>query len=697
MSQLFVFSKGKKTTAALFTFFLTLLIFFSGCEIKEPFLPVYDADLVIPIMDRTNTLMELINKDTTVLKSSTDPASLGQLFYEDSRPLSPVVVDDKLVMTPLGIHTKVTTGTISINDPEPIQANISVAKIVPEAQGVDSIIFPSVNNKTVTQNLDKIDQFSVATFESGTFRLTFTNNNGVTITINNIAFKNAYTSQVIPQLQSSLPLTINHGSSGQRDFNLAGATLVDSMIIEMVVSSPGSGGNFVHLPPGAGTSVDARILNFSLEEVRAVLPSQNPINIDSTIALDDSTFLKEIIIKEGSLVFEVRNYLDVGVTAVFTFHNLKDPSNNAFTANFNLTRRGTSGDKQTIAVSSLHDYRIISLVSGQLTNKLSYSVRLTPNSTSEPRSLRKDDSMAVNIDMTNLILKSIDGRVKPTQLDFQATSIPLKLGTLSNFNASTLKFDKFLMELFVNCSSSEQLSFSGKIRGKNNTTQAFVTIPPTLFSGTPHTTKQVVLSETELINFINTFANALPDSIIFEYSAVVNPNYLAGKIEDTDSLYGTGHVSTPLKLGMGNGRFVDTSDINMQEANKEQLDKLQTASLTLIIENHLPMAINFNAVLLNQFGDTTMYIPPRYPPNSDTLKIRGGTVSPTTGRVVTPAVDSVTIYMRADEFLQFSRSKSIRSYIKMNTSLPAVAPVSFYTSDYIKIRGFGTVKYRVMP
>ncbi|NUN10144.1 MAG: hypothetical protein HUU54_13305 [Ignavibacteriaceae bacterium] len=697
MFRIIPYLSGKKYTFATFALLVSGLIFFGGCEVKEPFLPVYDADLVIPILDRKNTLMELINKDTTVLKSSTDPSSLGLLYYEDVKPLAPVLVQDKLVMNPIGVHTAVQTGTISINDPEPIQSNISVVKLVPQAQGVDSIIFPAISNKSITQNLDRIEQFSVATFESGTFRLTFTNNNGVAITINSIDFKNAYTSQVIPQLQSSVPLTINSGASGQKDFNLTGATLVDSMIIEMVVSSPGSGLSFVQLPPNAGTSVDARIINFSVEEVRAVLPPQDPVFIDSTIALDDSTFLREIVIKEGSLVFEVRNYLDVGLTAVFTFNNLKDPSNNAFTANFNLTRRGTTGDRQTVSVSSLHDYRIVSLVTGQLTNKLSYSVRLTPNATTDPRSLRKDDSMAVNIDMTDLILQSLDGRVKPTQLDFQATPIPLQLGSLSNFNASTLKFDKFLVEMFVNSSSTEQLRFAGKIRGKNRNTQATVNIPSTVLSGNPGTTQQIILSETELINFINTFATAPPDSIIFEYNAVLNPNYLTGKIEDSDSIYGTGHISTPLTMGMGNGRFVDTSEINMQEANKEQLDQLQSASITLIIENHLPMAINFNAVLLNEFGDTTMYIPPRYAPNSDTLKIRGGTVSPTTKRVTAPAVDSVTIFMKADEFLQFSRSKSIRSYIKMNTSLPAVAPVSFYTSDYIKIRGFGAVKYRVKP
>ncbi len=647
----------------------------------------------MPVVDHTSTLFELIEKDSSALRASNDPASLGLIYYEDNKPLNPVLVDDKLVMNPLGVGTAVKTGTITINNPDPIVSNISVSKIVPAAAGVDSIIFPPVNNLAVTQNLPKINQFSYAKFESGTFQFKFTNNNGSDIVINSIKFINLYNAQVIPQMQSTAPLTIATGSTKQTDFNLAGATLVDSMRIELVVSAPGSGFNFVKLPPNAGTSVEGRILNFTVEEVNAVLPPQDPITIDSTFALDDSTQLSEIVIKDGSLVFEVKNHLDVDLSAVFVFKNLRDPSNNPYTANFVLPRK--SNDIKTI--SSLLDYRIVSLVSGQLTNKLGYTVTLTPKSSSGTRTLRKDDSISVNINMSDLVLKSIDGRIKPTALEFNATSIPVKLGSMSNFNAASLKFKEFLMELFINSTSTEELGFKGKIRGKNNNVTSVINIPYTSIIGGSSAT-HITLSSAELTNFIDAFASAPPDSVTFEYSAIVSPNYLVGKITNTDSIFGTGHLYTPLKLGMSNGRFVDTSEVNIASSNQEQLSSLQNASLNLIVENHLPISINFQAVLLDEFGDTTVILPPRYAPNTDTvIVIPGGIVSASTGRVTQPAVDSISISLKGEEFTKFSRSKTFRSYITMNTSLAGNAPVSFYTSDYIKIRGFGLVKYRVKP
>jgi len=305
--------------------------------------------------------------------------------------------------------------------------------------------------------------------------------------------------------------------------------------------------------------------------------------------------------------------------------------------------------------------------------------------------------MSVTINMSDLVLKSIEGKIKPTPLEFNATNIGVNLGSISNFNASALRFKEFLMELYVNSSSTEELGFRGKITGRNTGTRSIVNIPYKILTGGT-TSTHLVLDALELENFINSFASAPPDSIIFEYSAVVNPRYLEGKITSNDSIYGTGHLYTPLKVGMSNGMFVDTSEINIASANQEQLQNLDNASLTLMFENHLPMGINFKGVLLDEFGDTTVLIPPLYAPNTDSLlRIPGGIVSAATGRVVTPAYDSVTVTLKGEDFLKFSRSKVFRSYITMNTSLAGNIPVSFYTSDYIKVRAFGLVRYKVKP
>lgn len=670
-----------------------LVLLLQGCEVKNPIMPSWDVDLTVPVMDREFNLQSVIEKDSSVLRAYNDPTRLGLLYYGEVSDISPIVVGDKLRMSPIGLSTGFTIGAISVNDPAPVTVSIPVGEFLPGASGGQSIIFPPVPSQSVSKNLPPIDAFEEAVFESGNLELHFDNNNGVTITINSVTFRNSNTGAVIPQLTSNSPLTIPQGQRGTIILPLAGSVVPKSLTIDLVISSPGSGGSFVTLPNNAGTGVEAQFANFTLSQVTAPLPAQGPITFDSTFVLDDSSSFAEIVINEGQLNLTLSNTLDVGVIASLTINNLRKPDNTPFTATLTLGRIGSGSESQAVTVSDMHDWKIVSSSGTTLTNKLAFSVVVNTIPAVDARTIRTTDNISVDVTMSELVLNSINGKFKPTPLNFAATNIPIKLGTFSAFTATQLLFDKFSLVLNINSTTTEELGFSGTITGRNRTTTRVVNIPYTVIHQNANT---ITLSEQELRDFINAFSSAPPDSIVLKYNAILNPNYKVGQIAASDSLYGNSDIEVPIKLGIGGGEFTDTSDVNIDESNRENLDNLLSASISMNIENGMPLGISVISEFYDEDGNFLFRFPPNRAPNPATLNVPGGLVD-VNGKVTTPRTNTFTLQVNQDEFSKLTLAKKIVSTVSLNTTGVNALPVQFRTSDKIKLKGFGLVQYRVKP
>ena len=76
------------------------LIFLYGCFEKpsEPVLPTWDVDLTVPILEKTFTLGELVEKDTTYFKIGSN----NQIYYSTTSELEATTVGDnlKILSTP---------------------------------------------------------------------------------------------------------------------------------------------------------------------------------------------------------------------------------------------------------------------------------------------------------------------------------------------------------------------------------------------------------------------------------------------------------------------------------------------------------------------------------------------------------------------------------------------------------------------
>lgn len=668
------------------TVLFALIFFFGGCEIKELNAPTWDVELNAPVFNRAYDVKTIIDKDTTVLKYYKDPTNLGLLYYADKKGINPIRVEDKLTFTDVNTGASSVVGQIKINDPQPVSAALEVDSWSGITPG-QTVVFPAVTPRPAGKNFDVVQQFESATFDQGTLKLTFTNNNGpIQITLANIIIRDINDNPILFDLNS---YTMNQGESREIPFNLAGKTLPNRLSVQSQFSTPGSGGNPVTIPAGAATNFSAAFENLVIAEATAVLPAQNPFSLDSTFVLDDSTYLQSVVFNTGILNMNLTNNLDVEIDINLTLPELKNPSNQAFTQNFTLSRKNTTGATKLVTVDPMTDW---SISSATLTNKLSYNVVATAKPTTDVRTINKNDSLSVAITLTNSTLKSFTGKLKPTELDIAESAIDLNLSDLSTkFTVSQINFDNPQIDLVLGSSSSIQLGFSGVIRGTNGIQTRTINIPYSVLSSGSST---VSLSPTELKNFFNGFSSKLPDSLYIVGHAIVNPNYGTGTIANTDSIYGDSEIEIPLKVGISGGVFRDSSDFSFSDENKENIDQLLNAAVGLKLQNGLPVQIQFSGRIYDENQNFLMYFPPQRPAQDTLITIAGGVID-VNGKVTSPTSDSILVQINSDEFDNLSKAKYIITTIKMNTSGGGVQPAQFRTSDLISIRGFGQVKYKV--
>jgi hypothetical protein len=310
--------------------------------------------------------------------------------------------------------------------------------------------------------------------------------------------------------------------------------------------------------------------------------------------------------------------------------------------------------------------------------------------------ISKTDSVGVTVLMSQLTLKSIEGKLKPTPLEFRRTTLPLRLGNLKGFKADSIHFRKFLLNFDIGMTSSVKIGFKGTVTGRNAARRDSIKIPYKVIGG--GSISRVDLSSADLDHFINSFLDAPPDTLYFDYDAVINPNPSPNdpsvSIANTDYVFGESNVAARLNVGIAGGRLTDTSDVNIQQSNKQQLEAISSAAIILTIENGMPAQLQYTGKLYDGAGKFLLDLPPKHSPNPSAFTINAAKVN-AQGNVIASTTDSITISLTGDEIQKFLESKKMVSSVVINTTSPGAEPVLFKTDQFIKMYGAGKLIYRV--
>jgi hypothetical protein len=683
----------------LLLFGIPFFIFLSGCFEKpsEPVLPTWDVDLTVPILDKTFTLGELVEKDTTYLKVGAG----NQIYYSTSEKLDATKIGDNLKISDISTSASTKLGNFEIKNPGTISASIKAYDIFPSLSSnlpPGNYIVPSnAPGQTVTTNFTAFDNFQWVTFDGGVIKVTV--NNGLPVPLqfpNGLAIYNSndLTTPILTLFENA---TINANSELTATADLAGKTLPANLSLKVTVLSPGSGGQQVYLDVNQMfVTVSASLENLSIASASAKIPSQTePVVISDSFVLEPNEpqpdLINEVNFKSGSMKIKVVNGIDLGLNGSITLYNFVRKSDNTpLQIPLNIGRKNSASNTLTFNLN-LADYKLV----GNLTNTVDYKVEVrTEDTGNEYRTVSKNDGLSAEITLQNIVIESISGKAKPREISFKEQKIDLAgLKDYREKFKGSIKFDDIQVE--INLVKTAQFTFdlNLKIKGVNTRTGKVDSIEIPLaqrrFSGSTH---RIVLnkSNSNIVNFINSFASQeLPEYLIVSGSVFLNPNYEVGRVSSSDSVYGSVSVSFPASVGISNAVFEDTSEVNeLSDESKKEIDKTNYGKLFVEIENGLGVDVRFRAKILGVTMDSLLSIPKDNDFMINPAPIGSDGFSSGTTRYIN------VIELNRDEIQKFKDMKFVRSFISIATANNG-GIVKFRTTDSLKVKIYGRVNYRV--
>lgn len=682
----------------LFVLFL-IFIFFYGCVEKpsEPVLPTWDVDLTVPILDKTFKLGDLIEKDTTYLKIGVG----GQIYYSTSQNLGATTVGDNLKVSDISTSASTRLGNFEIKDPGTISAKITATQVFPSLPSnlpPGNYVIPSNSpGQTVSTSFTAFNNFQSITLDDGVLKITVTNSLPVSL-----QFPGGL--KIYSQDNPSTPILVLFdneliGPNSQKTgtASLAGKTLPANLGLTVTVLSPGSGGSAVYLDINQMfLSVSASFENLSIASATARIPTQTkPIVIDSTFILEPNepqpNLINEVTFKGGQMKIEVTNNIDLGLNGTLTLRNFINKSNGSpLQISLNIGRKNSPNSAVTQNIN-LADYKLV----GNLSNQISYRVEVrTEDTGNEFRVISKNDGISAKITLTNVVINSISGKVKPTRVNFKEQRIDLSgLKDYRNKFKGALKFDDIQVD--INLVKTAQIVFdlNLKIKGVNTRTGKVdsleIPVDQRRFSGT---TQRISLnkSNSTIVDFINSFASTeLPEYLLVTGYVFINPNYELGQVSSTDSIYGSVVVSFPASVGISNAVLRDTSKVDeLSNDAKKQLDKMGYGKLFVEVENGVGIELKFRANILGFVMDSLISIP-----KGGDFSIPSAPIDNNGFSIGTSKFTNV-IELERDEIQKLKNMKFVRSFFSLATAGNGKV-VKFRTTDSIRVKIYGRLKYKV--
>ena len=392
----------------------------------------------------------------------------------------------------------------------------------------------------------------------------------------------------------------------------------------------------------------------------------------------------------GNFDVNFSNNLDLNINISLKIDNMKKPDGSVYSQTVSLGRKEKN---KHLTISSLQGWSIVTLTPGQPTNKLNYTATVSVPATSDARTLNKDDDVSVNVNVTNLKIQDVKGKIKLTSFDISSTNFNIDLGDVKDkFTFDSLNIKNPAIFLHLNSSVGIPVSFNGIITGANNNEQRSITVNEELAISS---TEQVFdLRNFGLKDFINGFHNSFPSSFSFSGSGIVNPNYGIGSVTKDDSVTGFIDTQLPLDIGIAGGTFRDTMTVDSIEISDSDIDAINSVFLTVEIDNKIPAKLSAKATVLDKNNLPLFTIPPSYNPISEILISAAGVDANGFATTAVPTVQ--TIELKGADAQTFLRNRTIAVNLKLLTPPDGSnAPVKFRNTDQIKVKLYGTADFKL--
>jgi len=597
---------------AVILVFLTLI----QCTVKKPEAPTWDTTLVIPLVNKTYDMLELIDKiDQDNLLTDT----LGNPYFYYENVLDTVTIQGSFAVEDVSRTIAESLGVIQLDPFTGANITVNLGDYVPPLAGdVPPISFD------ISKPLPLIGEFAIATVESGTALITIENDFGldldtVIVTISDVLLGGQLTTYPIP---GGIPA----GDIRVDTVDLGGHTVSNQLAIALHCHTPGAT-SFSLSGKSMSTTVSMPI-GPSVSSATAKIP-RIVKQFTEDVGLTSDHQLTSATLADGQLILDIQNNTNVPANLRITLPDVTDGSlplvinqpvlaNNSQIVTFDLSGYVIQPTDQVVPQTIPVDIEAVIDSSG-----------------SQLVTIDAGDRISVTTGLQGLSLSSVAGILDPTTADFD--NIQQEIDLPKGFDQVQLPSATLTLEIEnrVNIPGTFTINIDGEL-GQH------MVISGTIAPGTPEA--PVISTITE--NDMSAFMNPVPEILTVNGSATFGDGLTSGSVNTDDYITARVIMSSPLVMVIGSASFdggwesteIDQSDI------RKITENVILARVFTTIDNHLPLGLE--AVFYLSGDSSTLYTDPQV--TLGPIAVSPGALNPD-GTVDTSIISQTLLSLTSEE------------------------------------------------
>lgn len=632
------------------------------CSIKKPEVPTWNTNFVLPLINRTYTMPEIIAK---IDQPGLDINGEGDVVYSFEHEIDTIMVRDNLATDDVHQSVSEVLGPVDIDPDNPAPSTVALSDYVTLVLGgVPDISFD------ITIDMPVISGYNWADISSGTAYIKVTNNFGLdldTVMVLIIDLGDTSTVAGVPFPDPGLPAGVTDSVA----IDLDGKRVSNAFQLQLHCHTPGAASFSLSPDKELITRLDFGD-GFTITAAEAETPVIN-LDFSQSVALSDSNTIVSADLSSGSLQLAIQNGTNL-------------PGNvDVRIQDFNYNGQPLT-IVRTVAPQSIENINLdLAGYSFEPTDQVSpqdinFDVAVSIDESSGWVVVDENNSFGVSADITNLNFASMTGIINSADAEFNAVEIELELPR--GFDSVQLVNAALILEI------ENAVGFPGSLNlDINGNGGQMLNLNGDIAAGSPDNPSVTFITDSSVASFLN----PVPAVITVNGVAGFGDGITTGTVTANDYVFSKIGIIAPLEVIIDRVSFA--GDTASEDIDTEDIDivteHLILAEFSPTVTNHLPLGIEVEIYIDN---DSTRLNENQAQLIIGPLQVTAGEVD-ANGIVVTPTISELKITL---DSLDVQILNNDRLFTTQNITIIGNGsdPVKLTASDYVEVRGIIEAEYR---
>lgn len=550
--------------------FVVIIVFLTvvQCDIKKPEAPTWTTNLTIPMMSRTYTMPEIIDKINQPGLGFDDDSNI---VFNYSSDIDTFNIDaDEMRIDDLSLSFAEHLGLISLDLSSPPNQTFHLTDLI----AVEGGIIPGTGFD-IYYDLPAIADYDWADVAEGGFYVVLVNDLGIDLTLVQMELFDRYYIRSLTNPPLTFPHTIPAGGRDSVYVDVSGQTISSQLGVDLHCETPG----------GTVLTVDDKMMASSVKMGTLLVSSacahipEMTRDIVTHVQIADDNSITSGEMTSGTAVVSIVNDTELDAVIDITLPDFRQEG-------IPLIRHVTvSGNQSRQIFIDLSDCTFEPLDQTHPQDIECHAYASIDSTAPAKVIVSDDDSISVYVAITSVEFSAIEGTFNSTEAQFD--NVDLEIDLPRGF--SEIQLLNARMTLHVENAFDLDGDISITVEGSNG--QSLV-IDTTIAAGSATEPSVTLIIKDDLADFLN----PVPEAITVSGSAGFSGT---GRITPDDYLFATVHIASPMEMMIGSATF--EGDLTSEDIDQKDIDKITNhvleARVISTIENHLPLGSSVDIYL----------------------------------------------------------------------------------------------------